>query len=80
MNTSGHRNVNIVHVYKCSTCVHIGHVAASVGTFNRAGVYTLACACASALQLRRNKCVCTICLSTNMLTQQAFAPLIDHDI
>jgi hypothetical protein len=28
---------------------HLGGVAASIGTYSRAGAYTLACACASAL-------------------------------
>ena len=49
---------------------HLGGVAASIGTLNRAGAYTLARACASALQTS---------LSTNMLTQQAFEPLVNHD-
>jgi hypothetical protein len=49
---------------------HLGGVAANIGTLNRAGAYTLARACASALQT---------CLSTNMLTQQAFEPLVNHD-
>ena len=50
---------------------HLGGVAASIGTLNRAGAYTLARACASALHT---------CLSTNMLTQQAFEPLVPHDL
>jgi hypothetical protein len=49
---------------------HLGGVAASIGTLNRAGAYKLARACSSALQT---------CLSTNMLTQQAFEPLVNHD-
>ena len=49
---------------------HLGGVAANIGTLNRAGAYTLARACASALHT---------CLSTNMLTQQAFEPLVNHD-
>ena len=49
---------------------HLGGVAANIGTLNRAGAYTLARACANALQT---------CLSTHMLTQQAFGPLVDHD-
>jgi hypothetical protein len=48
---------------------HLGGVVASIGTLNRAGAYTLARACASALQT---------CLSTNTLTQQAFDPLVNH--
>ena len=50
---------------------HLGGVAASIGTLSRAGAYTLARACASALQTS---------LSTNMLTQQAFEPLVNHDL
>ena len=50
---------------------HLGGVAASIGTLNRAGAYTLARACASALQTS---------LSTNMLTQQAFEPLVNHGL
>ena len=50
---------------------HLGGVAASIGTLNRAGAYTLARACASTLHT---------CLSTNMLTQQAFEPFGNHDL
>ena len=50
---------------------HLGGVAASIVRLNRAGAYTLARACASAL---------LTCLSTNMLAQQAFEPLVKHDV
>ena len=36
---------------------HLGGVAASIGTLNRAGAYTLARACASALQTSLNQYV-----------------------
>ena len=54
--TRGYQHVYIVHVYACSTCKRTVHVAASLSTFSRVGVYTLARACASALLLWRNKC------------------------
>ena len=43
--------------------LHLGGLAASIGTYSCAGAYTLA----------------HECLSTNMLTQQAVEPLVDHD-
>ena len=49
---------------------NLGGVAAYMGSLNRAGAYTLARACASALQT---------CLSTYMLAQQACEPLVDND-